>query len=360
MGAIDLAAMIGMPEPWARMGLLEAAFAALSTLVLFREAARGGERPPRFGAAKGVALAMGSGAGALLLVRASEVVAAGHPHARGVASLAPVLVFASQVAAGERASRAFRERLRNAACWSIAAAILVPAIALGPFVVVLVMPSLEVGGSGGVAIAFACVLAMTRLAKVPPEGALAVGALLGSRLAWVRSLGAPGGGARLRGWEDAWNRLAALGGERSHRVAVALTSPNTSFVLDWLRPPSQLVIDRSGVMRLAPAMPAPELADALAKAPHGVLSARELHPYVVGSADVHAALRALELREASAAALLRDHESKELVGILYAIRCERSALTETEARALRRLADLVAASIVDGSEPAIAARLKGV
>ncbi len=360
MLSLDLASLVGMPEPWASQGVVEALLAVLAVFVLLRAAARGGERPARDGFARGAAFVLFAAAGTLLLVRAGSVVLPGNPRVRALAPLLSPLVLASQLTRGERTTRALRERVREAVIVALAFAIVAPALALAPFVVLLEGAALVIpSGSGGVALAFAGALALARATRMAPELTLAGGVALGSQLAWLRTLGFPGLGARLRRWEDAWRRLAERGGERSHRVAVALASPAASFVIDWLRPSVQLVVDRSGALRVAPAMPAPELVEALLAAPEGVLAARELHPYLVGAADVHGALRSLELRNAAAAALLRDDESKEIVGVLYALGPDRDALTETEARALRRLADVVAASIGAGSEPVIAARLKG-
>lgn len=361
MLALDFAAMLGLPEPWVAWGALEALVAAIAAVVLERVLAVGGERPAREGLGRALTFGLLAATAVLLLVRVATVVGPGIPRLRALAGLAPVVVLALGVAAGDRTTRAFRERVREAAAVALAFVLVAPALACAAFAVTLLLPSTaSARGVGGAALAVGAGLLVVRVARLPAELALVVGVLVGARAPLVQTLAFPGVGARLRRWERASHRLAAHGGDRSHRVAIALASPEPTFVIDWLRPAVQLVVDRSAVLRVAPAMPAPELVEALAASPEGVLAARELHPYLVGAVDVHAAQRALELRGAGAAALLRDDESQEILGVLYALRTERDPLTATEARVFRRLSEVVAASIVSGSEPAIAARLKSV
>ncbi len=359
--SLDLAGLLGLPASWAEQGVVELALAIAGALALLRAAARGGERPAREGLVRVVVFVVLAGAGAALLVRVAALVLPGDARVRALASMLAVFALAEHLVRGERTTRAFRELLRDTMLIALAGVLVAPSLALVAWIVAVeVVPPQRPSGVGAFALALASTLLLVRGMRVPSELAVALGVFVGVRAKGVRTLGFAGFGARLRRWRKASRRLAELGAERSHRVAVALAAPEPGFVIDWLRPAVQLVVDRSGVLRMAPAMPAPELVEALAAAPEGVVAARELHPYLVGAADVHAALRALELRGAAAAALLRDEESEEIVGVLYARGVERAALTETEARALRRLADVVAASIGAGSEPAIAARLKGV
>lgn len=361
--ASPLIALAGpIPEAWSSFGALEAAAAFLGVYSVLVASANGGHHPAQRGSFRSLSIpALGAIASALL-VHAQVVVGAGRD-VRLLATLAPPLLVAWVAGSTSRATRAFRHELREAIFLALALAVVARAgsefVPVAGFAFVLggygaALPA----GAGLFVLVCACCMRLANGFVVTPAAVVAVSVVLGAAQNALRSFAHPRFGVRFRSISNAVERLARRGSRRTHRVGVALADARgTSFLIDWHRPATQLVVDRIGVLRRASALPAPELVAALEAAPDEVLAADDLHPYVVGAADVQGASRCLAVRGACAAALLREDESGEVCGVLYVVDGPRDPLDAQEAEALRRLADVVSASITQGSEPAIAARM---
>jgi hypothetical protein len=276
----------------------------------------------------------------------------------------PLAVVAAGLVRSSRASRPSRGLLREASLWCLgAAAVRSSPDDAAPFAVfaIAALEGFEALPRGAAlpGVLLAVLLRGARAGALPVDAALVAAAVIGLAARAIGTAAFPAFGARLRLLERAKGRLMRHEGVHTHRVALALAEPSARFGVDWHRPPVQLVVERIGVLRAIPALPAPELVQALVAAPMEVVAFDEVHPYTVGAADVHAAQRSLEVRGAAAAVLLRDAESKEITGVLYVLGGTGAPLAEDEAQALHDVGRAVSASIGAGTEPAIAARLRG-
>jgi len=352
-------------EPWSPYGVVEAAFAGLGVFAVVEAARTGGHRPAAASSARGVWFGVASAVATAGVARSEALFGVRGHDVRAVTALLAPFAAAYLSAASPRATRDHRHALREACAATLALAPLsergaefVPLAGLG-----FVLAGYAGEWSSGLGLFAVMVAGCTRVAMahaIDPVLLSSLALALGLAEKPIRTLAHPGFGARFRALRDAGAGLALRGGRRTHRVGVALADIQSfGFSIDWHRPAAQLIVERLGVLRRAPALPATELVGALEGAPDEVASADDLHPYVVGSADVQGASRALAVRGACVAALLRDHESHEVCGVLYVLGSARAPLDRDEARELRRLADAVSASVAEGSEPAIAAHLHG-
>jgi hypothetical protein len=352
-------------EPWKPYGVVEATFAGLGVFAVVDAARNGGHRPAAPSSARGVWIGAASAVATAGVARLESLFDARGHDVRALTSLLAPFVAAYVSAASPRATRDYRHALREACTATLALALVsqrgaefVPLAGLG-----FVLAGYAGEWSSGLGLFAVMVAGCTRVAlarAVDPVVVSSLALALGLAERPLRSLAHAGFGARFRALRDAAAGLALRGARRTHRVGVALADVQSfGFSIDWHRPASQLIVERLGVLRRIPALPAPELVGALEGAPDEVASADDLHPYVVGSADVQGAARALAVRGACVAALLRDHESHEVCGVLYLLGSARAPLDRDEALELRRLADAVSASVAEGSEPAIAAHLHG-
>ncbi len=351
-----------LPPQAAALGGLPAAVAALTAVSLEREVRRA-ERPMTTGPSRAIAAAALVALGVVALRRLVLVVVPELPRAclPGF-DLLLVVACAAALARSPRAARVSRGRTREAALWGVAAAV----AGVGEVAPLAVMAlaargggSLLPRGAAAPAAVLAALLRSARASLVPLDAAVLAASVVGL---FVRSLGTvafPAFGARLRLLERARSRLARHEGVHTHRVALSLAEAAPRFLVDWHRPPVQLFVERIGVMRATSALPAPELVEALEVAPDEVLAFDEVHPYTVGAVDVHGAQRSLEARGATAAALLRDAESREVAGVLYVLGGTGAPLAPEEAAAFGDVARAVSAALGAGTEPAIAARLRG-
>lgn len=343
--------------------------AVVSALVVasaLHAAEDGGCKPDRrFGGSATALACLASLAGTLGLLRGADSLLAGSRGARAAAILIFPAVAILACAASSRATRPFRAALREAIFVMLAVALVArpgqetTALAAGAFVV-RTWESAWFGSYGVFVLAATAVLCMAGLGVAPAAMWVALALALGVCSGPIRSVVHPGFGARMRLLRRVLARLSGPGGAQMNRVGAALAvADGGAFALDWHRPAAQLLVDRVGVLRVAPEIPAVDLVAALVAAPGEVLAADDVHPYLLGAIDVQAVQRSLAVRGACAAALLREDESREICGVLYLLSGPRARLDAEEARSFRELADAVSASIGAGTEPAIAARLHG-
>lgn len=352
-----------IPEAFREAGGLPALAAMIAVVAAEQHVRVEGERPATRGASRMLVLAVAVTLATLALRRVVAIVAPGAAALWLPFEALPCAAIAAGLARSPRVSRALRDRLREAPLWCLAAALAIGTPdAPAPFVLLAfaTLGGVEAlpRGASVPALALALLVRASRAHALPGDVVIVLAPLLGGMSRALGTAAFPALGARLRLLERARRRFAHHEGVHTHRVALALAEPTTRFVLDWHRPAVQLVVDRVGMLRVAPPLPAPELEAALAAAPAEVLAAAEVHPYLVGAIDVQAAQRSLAVREAGAAVLVRDAESGEIAGVLYVVEGTRAPLAAEEVRLLVALSRAVAASIGAGTEPAIAARMR--